>query len=194
MMLFKLEFDLFATMKQRRKYKKHNDGRCPRCARFNEDFNHVVRCPQNHSSRSKAWKEIWSVRKCREIYMSYVVNKFISGIEKWVTEGIVWWEGDIPPPSDTIGYTTFEAFIDQKDIGWDQAIRGRISVKWGKANASYCKERFLYSNPTIDDQWTTSKLINKLWNFGIGKWTSRNQFLYGVTDDKQIDILSKEAD
>ena len=99
----------------------------------------------------------------------------------------------IPPPSNNIGYTTFEAFIDQQDIGWDRAIQGRISVNWGKANAFYCKERFLHSDPTIDDKWT-SKLINELWNFVIGQWTSRNQFLYGVTDNEQIDILSKEAD
>jgi len=31
MPLFKLEFDLFATMKQRRRYEKQNDGQCPRC-------------------------------------------------------------------------------------------------------------------------------------------------------------------
>ena len=70
------------------------------------------------------------------------MNNFRSRIEKWFTEGIVRWEGDIPPPSDTIGYTTFEAFIDRQDIGWDQAIRGRISVNWWKANAFYCKKDF----------------------------------------------------
>ena len=95
---------------------------------------------------------------------SYVVNKFRSGIEKWFTEGIVRWEGDIPLPSHTIGYTTFEAFIDQQDIGWEQAIWGHISFDWGKANAFHCKERFLHSDPTIDDQWT-SALINELWSF-----------------------------
>jgi hypothetical protein len=68
------------------------------------------------------------------------VQAAIYGIEKSAMEGIVWWKGDIPPPSNTIGYTTFEAFINQQDIGWDQAIQGRISVNWGKANASNCNE------------------------------------------------------
>ena len=51
----------------------------------------------------------------------------------WFSEGVVRWdEGVIPPPNDIIGHTTFEAFINQQDIGWDHAIRGRIIVNWGK--------------------------------------------------------------
>ena len=43
----KLEFDFLATMKRRKKYEPKINGRCPHCGRFNEDFNHVVRCPHN---------------------------------------------------------------------------------------------------------------------------------------------------
>ena len=87
------------------------------------DINHAIRCPQNHSFRKKAWKEIWSMVNAGRFPCTYVVNKFRSGTEKWFMEGIVQWEGDIPPLRDTIGNTTFETFIDQQDIGWDQAIR-----------------------------------------------------------------------
>ena len=52
-------------------------------------------------------------------------------------------------------------------IGWDQAIRGRISVNWGKANALYCQARRLHSDSNIDDHWTT-QLISDLWDFGLG--------------------------
>ena len=46
--IVKLEFDLFATMKKRGKYEKINDGRCPHCGKFNEDFDHILRCPHAH--------------------------------------------------------------------------------------------------------------------------------------------------
>ena len=99
-----------------------------------------------------------------------------SGMETWFSEGVVQWDGSIPPPNDIIGHPTFEAFINQQDIEWDQAIRGRTSVNWGKANALYCQARRLHSDSNIDDHCKT-QLISDLWDFRIGQWTSRNQFL-----------------
>jgi hypothetical protein len=88
---------------------------------------------------------------------------FRSGMETWFSEGVVQWEGVIPPPNDVIGHTTFKAFINQQDIGWDQAIGGGISVNWGKKNALYCQARRLHSDLNIDDHWTT-QLISDLWD------------------------------
>ena len=31
------------------------------------------------------------------------------------------------PPSDVTGILTFEAYLNQMDIGWDQALRGILS-------------------------------------------------------------------
>jgi hypothetical protein len=46
--ILKLEIDLFATMKRQPHYGKLNDGRYPHCGKFNEDFDHILRCPHNH--------------------------------------------------------------------------------------------------------------------------------------------------
>jgi hypothetical protein len=70
-------------------------------------------------------------------------------MEKWFSEGIVRLDGDIPCPSDMIGHTTFEAFSNQQDKGWDQALQGRISVKSGKANALYLLSQDFYTPTRI---------------------------------------------
>ena len=45
MTIFKLEFDLLATISRRSKYNSTVDNRCFRCKQLNEDVNHVLRCP-----------------------------------------------------------------------------------------------------------------------------------------------------
>ena len=147
---FKLEFDLFAIMKQHRKFEKQNDRRCPRCGRCNEDLNHVIRCPCNTTYRNKLWMEMWTTIKGRQT-CPYVIEVLRLGMETRFSKGEVQWEGVIPPPNDTIGHTTFEVFIHQQDIGWDQAIQGRSSVNWGKANAIYCQSRQLHSDSNSND-------------------------------------------
>ena len=58
-----------------------------------------------------------------------------------------------PAPEDAaIAQATFEAFLNQQDIGWDQAVRGRISILWGKANALYIRARALHNDPELDEQ------------------------------------------
>ena len=52
--IFKLEFDLFATMSQRHKMEKHTDHQCPRCCKLHENLNHVFQCSQAASTRKSA--------------------------------------------------------------------------------------------------------------------------------------------
>ena len=44
--IFKLEFDLFATMSQCHKMEKHTDHQYPRYSKFHENLNHVFQCPK----------------------------------------------------------------------------------------------------------------------------------------------------
>ena len=61
--IVKLKFDLFATMKKRRKYEKFNDSRCPQCEKFNEILDHVLRCP--HTIQTQAQSYIHMPRYCQ---------------------------------------------------------------------------------------------------------------------------------
>ena len=51
----------------------------------------------------------------------------------WSTGAQVQWSGPIPGPADDIGTLAFKAFQEQQVIGWDQAIRERLSKTWGEA-------------------------------------------------------------
>ena len=53
----KLEFDLFATMKKWRQNEKLNSGCCPQCGKFNEDFDHILQCPDTAQERIQKWSQ-----------------------------------------------------------------------------------------------------------------------------------------
>ena len=55
-----------------------------------------------------------------------------SGVSQWPPSGQLQWPGISPGPTDDIGQLTFQAFQEQQQIGWDQAIRGQWSKKWAK--------------------------------------------------------------
>ena len=44
------------------------------------------------------------------------------------------------PPSDVTGNLTFEAYLNQMDIGWDQALRGILSQN-GKMQLKHIMQR-----------------------------------------------------
>jgi hypothetical protein len=86
-----------------------------------------------------------------------------------------------------------QGYLNQQDIGCNQALRGRISHQCSKANTRYCQIRGFLTEITCDIQWS-SNLINDLWTFSFDCWNVRNKFLFGESDDEQIAILSTELD
>ena len=165
-------------MKRRRQFEKFNDGRCPWYGKLNEDFDHIVRCPHNYQEGIEIWTKLMAplrgVSTC-----PYVIKTFDKGLQKWLATGTVRWEGKIPNRDDEIGQATFQAFLNQQAIGWNQAIRGRISRQWGIANPKYCKSRGLAEEVSRTEQWTTN-LVNILWKYGLECWRLRNQYCMGT--------------
>ena len=66
---FDLEFDLFATMKRRRKFEKLNDGRCPRCAWCGNltKISNTLSDAHNNQDRIKIWTKLMA--PLREVSM-----------------------------------------------------------------------------------------------------------------------------
>jgi hypothetical protein len=46
------------------------------------------------------------------------------GVSQWSTSGQAKWPGTSSGPTDDIGQLTFQAFQEQQQIGWHQALRG----------------------------------------------------------------------
>ena len=52
MTIFKMEFELLATLRHQSKYDRSVDNMCFRCKQLNEDVNHVIRCAAVVSHRN----------------------------------------------------------------------------------------------------------------------------------------------
>ena len=61
-------------------------------------------------------------------------------------------------------HLVYLAYIEQSSIGWDQAVRGRLSRHWHVANASYCATTLHQHDSTAYDQWST-RLVTLLWQW-----------------------------
>jgi hypothetical protein len=128
----------------------------------------------------------------REHSCPYTAQKFKIGIDQWLNNEPARWVG--PIPMDKVGRLTFEAFVNQIDIGWDQAFRGRISKNWNRATREYHNERGLGEpQPQLQGSWSES-VIRELWQIGTDCWIHRNEELYGKTEEEQLAKLMKEVD
>jgi hypothetical protein len=71
------------------------------------------------------------------------------------------------------------AYFDQEQLGWEQALQGRLlSKRWGEAQDQYYKDRFPDQHNT-GNTWTT-KVISTLWEYAKAIWQERNFAYHGV--------------
>jgi len=84
--------------------------------------------------------------------------------------------------ADTVGRLTHIAFFEQEQLGWEQALRGRLSKKWGEAQGCYYAERHEATHLT-GDVWMT-KVINALWEYSKAIWMERNEAYHGADDQE----------
>ena len=185
--IFKLEFDLFATMSQHHKMEKHMDHRCPRCCKLHENLNHVFQCSQAASTRKSAWAQFLSTLQ-KTSTCPLIVETLGYGISHWSTGSLPQWQGPNPGPTDNFRLLMLSAFQEQQSIGWDQAIRGCLSVHWEKANTLYCQEQLHQGNVTTCSMWS-SNLVQVMWQFGTDQWVVQNKILCGKT--KKISMQRK---
>ena len=114
--IFKLAFELFATMSCRHRMEKAMDHRCPSCQRFQETLTHVFQCPHGSSIRTTAWsKAISTIKKTSTC--PFIVATLGNGMSQWSTGGPVQWQGPTPALDDSIGQVVFTAFQEQQSIG-----------------------------------------------------------------------------
>jgi hypothetical protein len=190
--LFKLEFALFATMSCWHSMEKSIDHRCPRCQRFQKTLTHVFQCLHGLSICTKAWAKAISTFK-KTFACPFIVVTLSHSISQWSTGGLIQWHGPTPALDDRIGQVVFTAFQEQQCIGWEQAIQGRLSQHWGRANTLYCQDRLHQGDTTLHAVWT-SNLVSGMWQYGINQWMGWNEFLYGKTKEEWLTKKTQEVD
>jgi hypothetical protein len=83
------------------------------------------------------------------------------------------------------------ALLDQTTIGWDQLLRGRISLQWTQAYQ-------LLSGQVASSQSLWSKtVILHLWTYSISLWKFRNGVVHGHTSNeakqREFDTLHSQV-
>ena len=86
----------------------------------------------------------------------------------------------------------FQTWQEQREIGWGQLFKGRLSTKW--AQGCYYKD-----NPATRDVnhfsgkiWS-SKVIGKLIEVALELWDTRNKALHDITIEEQNRIQRVRA-
>ncbi len=179
--MIKLEFSLFATMSRRHQFDSQVCSTCPRCNAQEETFDHVLKCTSTIMEAISAWRQ--TIKAVSSQYSCPAILKVLNqGITSWING----WEDHFPPlpnNSDVIATLIYQACVDQHAIGWGQLICGRISKFWGRANALYRRNRFNSRDSSLSS-WSANVLFH-LWTFGVSRWISRNEFVYGKTEQEK---------
>jgi hypothetical protein len=87
--------------------------------------------------------------------------------------------------------TIKEAWEEQKKIGWEQVLKGRLSSKWGVAQALYYSSNVLLNESFkyTGDIWM-EKTVGSFIDMTLGMWNARCAVLHGV-DEVAIKIKKK---
>ena len=97
--------------------------------------------------------------------------------------------GDVPPTSPTYFVSDIDTLVkkaweEQKAIGWDQILKGRISTYWGKAQGLYYR-----SNPDTRGSvyfsaslWSTATVRSML-DFSLHLWNDRCDTMHGIYEE-----------
>jgi hypothetical protein len=83
-----------------------------------------------------------------------------------------------------------QAYTDQTNpIGWDNLLRGRLSILWEKA---YAMASTLPGN-TLVSSGRVDKIIPILWDYSQSIWEYRNGIVHGRTIEEQAALEIKAA-
>ena len=104
------------------------DHRCPRYQHFQEAIAHVFQCPRaSEICKGVLTRALASI--CQKPTCSFVIDMLESGVSQWSTSWQIQCPGISTGPTNDISQLTLQAFQEQQQIGWDQAIRGHWSKK-----------------------------------------------------------------
>ena len=79
-------------------------------------------------------------------------------------------------PDDEVGEIIRDAIEDQHIIGWDNFLKGRISIKWKHAQALYIEA--LPTHNCFNKELWSSKVVTAIWSIFRLVWNSRNAHLH----------------
>eukprot|EP00957_Ditylum_brightwellii_P129618 9887752-Ditylum_brightwellii.AAC.1 len=126
------------THEQAKKINPNASDLCPICVTIAETSTHLFHCM--HGS---------AICACTEAIIQFCVDLYSLKTAQILKQVLVykvaqWWGIQLPCPkipSNFIGDLISEAVEQQNNIGWDNFLKGCLSILWDKAQLKYHKHR-----------------------------------------------------
>jgi hypothetical protein len=169
--------DLLPTAKRLQTIDNKHDGRCFECHQLWEDTNHVLQCPgEDRSNQQKEAMQSFRAHLNAKHTPTVMTDLICDSMENWIHRRRI----SLPTWTQTEPFLTAltVAFNSQKQIGWDQFFRGRLSRAWASAIGLYYKERRPGTAYT-HDKWIRNT-IKATWNFSMSLWRQRCASYHGI--------------
>jgi hypothetical protein len=71
-----------------------------------------------------------------------------------------------------------DAYKEQKQIGWDQFMKGRLTIKWGEAFNKYRSDMITTKKHLTAEKWGKDIIVES-WKFVMDIWKNRNENKHG---------------
>ncbi len=158
-------------------------GACSCCEKHIETFSHMLTCSNNHfTPHYKDSLDNLQSALCKAGSPVQITMAIIHGISKWCSRQL---DTTTQQKSPTIGTLNpldiiiTQAYTEQTTIiGWDNLLRGRLSVLWDKAVAM-ATQTSSATAPTSTGLVTN--IIHLLWDYSQSIWKDRNEIIHGNT-------------
>ncbi|KAI2505052.1 hypothetical protein MHU86_9408 [Fragilaria crotonensis] len=160
---------------------------CPCCKTMDETTQHVLQCRSNsdHEKGLQVFRKTLSPKEPHPVF--HILR---DGIISWV-EGIAVYD----PPFDQIPSKFHErlrvALSDQLTIGWDNAVKGYLSVEW----RFMAEEAMFDSSPAKPDTgyYRIQNILKAVHVLTQTTWKARNNMLHDNQDTINRHIREAEA-
>ena len=161
------ELNLMPRCKQ---WKTATSGKCPLCKKKNETWDHVLRCKNEHSIRTRK-ESIDQVRTCLIKLNTHpaITNLFLSILERWILKKAPKYTSINNPDSIELGLGA--VFESQQKIGWNAFVQGIISQEWGQLQQQYVQEQKL--GDKYNGQRWRNKIVQTLFEWNRKMWKNR---------------------
>ena len=148
------------------RWNEDRSDKCPRCGAENESTTHVWQCqdPRAIAQWDKSLEALksWMRKSDTDVQIRCAI---VAGLRAW---------RDRRQPRLPRNAEMRQVVAAQVRIGWENALRGRLSLQWRECQRRYYERT---KSKRSADGWIVV-LISKLWDLGWSLWDHRNKILH----------------
>jgi hypothetical protein len=177
--LTKLCHEILPTAARVNKYDARHSPQCPRCHDHLESIDHLLQCP---APARLEWtvstlRHLAAVSVKRSDHHDIILDIYVSGLEHWMS-GTPLLSSDYPA-------TFHDLIASQESIGWNQLLRGRVSILWAKHIDEFLATKSTNHPSSSGHLWVKSMTLT-FWDQFFVLWEERNAVVHGADSSEQV--------